>query len=150
MTWERYGGGRGRWVFLLNLATLYCHYVSMMTSPGYLKTDPKKCCHICKRTVFMHNHHCIFTSGCIGYRNTKAFALFCFYLFFTCLSNCYFLVTGFHENDYEDGLQSVSEIFVNKFCFWRLIYFKYPVKILDELLFMASLLFLIVSFKMFS
>ena len=76
----------------------------MVTNPGCIKTDDKKCCKVCKRTVFMHDHHCVFTSGCVGYRNMKAFVMFCAYLFAICTANCYILVRGFHLNEYEDGL----------------------------------------------
>jgi hypothetical protein len=56
-------------------------------------------CSICKHCVFMKDHHCIWISNCVGYRNVKMFCLFCAYTCILASTTCYYMYKMFISHE---------------------------------------------------
>ena len=51
---------------------------------GCLKINGVFHCDTCERCVYKMDHHCPWTTNCVGYLNIKQFLLFLFYVFLLC------------------------------------------------------------------
>ena len=47
---------------------------------GYYKLPRVSHCSSCGTCIYKMDHHCVWAQNCIGYRNQRAFYLFCFYM----------------------------------------------------------------------
>ena len=76
-------------------------------------------CRVCDKCVHFMDHHCGFTSNCVGIKNLKAFFLFTFYVSISAFLGLYVLVVNFYltntKRSDNDGIRSLFQLVYQKF-----------------------------------
>jgi len=80
---------------------------------------PPRChhCRTCNKCVAHFDHHCWFTSNCVGWNNFRYFMMFCYFMYISCVEYTIFAVyiSGFHCLLYVpyilfDGVMSILQV----------------------------------------